>query len=294
LQPGLAALLLHDAVRSPRSQRVIKSLVSRSHRLLAGISQSGIVKAGQIAHSIISRSRHHPRITSIRKHVCEAAVVLKEKCRMRAQRLIRRSPVDRRIREIDIEIRDHRLTFNRHVSRRSEISFFDVLQIADQRLLRRTSRAGIPLDRSLIDHDGERKSGMSLGLRHHQLRRLINRVVLSEPIDNHAIDPAADHVIDLTLHLRRVRGTVADVHVIRSAEPQHQMGIDFRARSRIQQRMHVHLADVSRAAITIGLSGEIVGCARIISGLRCERGSRHNVGRTGSTYRRDGQHCYYN
>ena len=60
---------------------------------------------------------------------------------------------------------------------------------------------------------------MAFRRRHHQLRRLINRIALAVPIDDYAIDAAADHVVDLTLHLCRIRLAVAVVHVARLAEP---------------------------------------------------------------------------
>ena len=90
----------------------------------------------------------------------------------------------------------------------------DVLQFAHQGLLRRTTRARVPLDRSLIDHDRESKTWMVLRLGHNQLRRLVDGIVRTIPIDDHSIDAPADHIINLTLDLRHVRGTIADVHVL--------------------------------------------------------------------------------
>jgi hypothetical protein len=45
---------------------------------------------------------------------------------------------------------------------------------------------------------------MFLGLSHHQLRSLVDGIVWAVPVNDHAIDAAADHVCDLTLDLRRV------------------------------------------------------------------------------------------
>ncbi len=149
----------------------------------------------------------------------ESVVILENKCGMRTQCRVGRVPVDRRVRKFNIEIRDHGLTLYGHVSWRWKVRAFDVLQVVYQCLLGRTSLAGIPLDRSLVDHDSEGKSGMTLRRCHHQLRRLVDRIVRPIPVDDYAIDAAAHHVINLTLHLRRVRFTVANVHVARLAEP---------------------------------------------------------------------------
>ncbi len=148
----------------------------------------------------------------------EAVIVLKQKQRMRAQRRICRIPVDR-IMQINIEVRHHRLSVFRHVSGRRKILLLQILQVANQRLLRIAPRAGIPLDRSLIDHDGKRKSGMILRFSHHQLRSLIDGIPRSIPVDDYAINPAADHVLDLPVNLRRIGRTVAHIHVVRLPKP---------------------------------------------------------------------------
>ena len=149
----------------------------------------------------------------------ESIVVLEEKGRLRRQRLRHFLPVDG-IRLINIEIRDDRLSLQGHVSLGWKVCLLDVLQLADERLLRRTSRARVPLDRTLVDHDRERKARMRLSLGHHQLRRLIDAVVRAVPVDDHAIDSPADHVGDLAVNLGRIRRTVADIHVAGASEPQ--------------------------------------------------------------------------
>ena len=284
-------MLAHDAVRSPRCQSIVESFISGAERLFAWMRNSRIVKAGQIAHSIVGSCRHHPRITAIAKHVGESVIVLKNKCGMRAQRPISRIPVDRRIGKIDVEISNHRLSLDRHVSRRNKVGLFDVLQIADQGLLRRTSRTGVPLDRSLIDHDRECESGMALRLRHHQLCRLIDGIVLSVPIDDHSIDSTAHHVVNLTLHLRRIRGAVAYIHVVRSPEPQQQMGINLRRRPRVKQSVNVNLAYVSRASIVIRLSRKAICRASVVGSLGRQSCGGYDVRGAGQTEGRYSQEC---
>jgi len=47
------------------------------------------------------------------------------------------------------------------------------------------------------------------------------------PVDDDAIDAAADHVSDLAVNLRWVLRVVADSHVSWVAKPGHQVRIDF-------------------------------------------------------------------
>src|SRR5689334_6936122 len=64
------------------------------------------------------------------------------------------------------------------------------------------------------------------------------------PVNDSAIQPAADHVIDLLLDLQRVTGNVADVHVVAKAEPGNQMRVNLGSGARIKQRSRGDLADV--------------------------------------------------
>ncbi len=136
LQPRLPALLVHDAVRSPGCQRVVKTLVRRSKGFFLRIRQTSVIKAGQIVHSIIAGPRHHPRVTAIRKYMSESIIILKNKCRMGTQCRRHRCPVNRRIGKVHVKICDHRLTLDRHVSRRRKVCVLHVLQLAHQFLLR--------------------------------------------------------------------------------------------------------------------------------------------------------------
>lgn len=76
---------------------------------------------------------------------------------------------------------------------------------------------------------------MSFRLGHHQLRRVINAVVGAIPINDHAIDSPADHIRNLIVYLSCVIRVVADVHVIRAAEPEQKMRVNRGVRSRIEQ-----------------------------------------------------------
>jgi len=51
-----------------------------------------------------------------------------------------------------------------------------------------------------------------------------------------------------------IGGTVADVHVVRTSEPQHQVGIHLGRRAGIEQGVHVHLTHVGGGSIPITLS----------------------------------------
>lgn len=122
-----------------------------------------------------------------------------------------------------------------HVCRGREISLLNVLQLADQRLLWRAARAGIPLDRPLVDHDGEREAGMTLRFCHYEFGGVVFAVVRTVPVNDHAVDAAADHIGDLLMNLSGVRGVVANAHVVRSSEPHHHVRINFGGRRWIEQ-----------------------------------------------------------
>jgi hypothetical protein len=126
----LAALLSHDSFRSPASQRIVESFVSRAHRLLVHEGHSRVVETFEIAHSVVSGRGHHPGIASIAQFVGESAVVLKKKNRLRRKCGTRGGPVDA-IGQINIEIRDHRLALLPHVCGGGKIRLLNVLQLAD-------------------------------------------------------------------------------------------------------------------------------------------------------------------
>ncbi len=148
----------------------------------------------------------------------EAVIVLKQKSRLRREGSAHIIPVDR-VGKINIEISDNRSSSQGHVSRRRKVGLFHILQLVDKRLLRRTTGTGIPFDRTLVDHDCECKARMSFGLSHHQFRGLVDTIVRAIPVDNHSVNSAADHICDLPMDLFCVRGTVADIHVVRTSEP---------------------------------------------------------------------------
>ena len=130
----------------------------------------------------------------------ETVVVLEEKDGLAGEGSRDGIPVHG-VREVDVEIRNDRFALPSHVSVRRKIGLLDVLQLLNQSLLRRTTGARIPLNRPLVDHDCEGESGMSLRLGHHQLGRMVNTVVGSIPINDDALNTAADHVGNLPMHL---------------------------------------------------------------------------------------------
>ena len=95
---------------------------------------------------------------------------------------------------------------------------------------------------------------MSFRLSHHQLSGLVNAVVWTIPVDNHAIDSPTDHIGDLSMDLFRVRRAVADVHVVRAAKPQQQMGVYFRGGAGIEQTVSVDFTHIADASIPVRLS----------------------------------------
>jgi hypothetical protein len=67
--------------------------------------------------------------------VGESAVVLKQKNRLGGEGGAGGGPIDA-IRQVDVEIGDHRPSLLRHVRLRRKVGLLDVLQLADQCLLR--------------------------------------------------------------------------------------------------------------------------------------------------------------
>jgi hypothetical protein len=106
--------------------------------------------------------------------------------------------------QIEIEVRDYRLSVDLHVSRRRKVSLLYVLDLTNECLLRSASGTGIPIDGALIHHDGKGKSGMCFHFRHHQLGNIILKVTGAVPVHDHAINAAADHVLNLSAHLRGI------------------------------------------------------------------------------------------
>ena len=92
---------------------------------------------------------------------------------------------------------------------------------------------------------------MSFGLRHDLERGLIDGIAGAIPIENHTIDSAADHVIDLIFHLSRIGRVVPDIHMARLPEPQNHVGVDLGRRAGIEQRMHIDFADVAGAQVAV-------------------------------------------
>jgi len=130
--------------------------------------------------------------------------------------------------------------------------------------LGRAARTRVPFDSPLVDHEGKSESGVLLGLGHERERSLILPVVGTIPIDDYAIDAAADHIADLVFNLHCVGRTVADVHVVRLSEPDHQVSVDLGRGPGIEQIMEVDLAYITGAAVAVRLAHKAVGSARIV------------------------------
>jgi len=145
--------------------------------------------------------------------MAEPVIILKQKRGFGAQRSVHRIPINR-VHLIDIEVCHDRLPTLGHICRRGKVFLLNVLKLTDQRLLRRAASARVPLDRTLVDHDRKSKARMLFRLRHHQLRGLIRRTVRTIPIDDHAIDASADHVINLPGDLPRVGRAITDIHMV--------------------------------------------------------------------------------
>ncbi len=173
----------------------------------------------------------------------EAIVILKPECGLGGQGSVRGIPIDG-IRQIDIEVCHHRLALNRHIGRGWEVRLLQILQLIDQRGLRRTSGTRVPLNCSLIDHDGECETRVGFSFSHHEFRRVVDAVVWAIPVDDDSVDSSTNHVIDLTVNLRRIAGVVAHIHMIGTAEPQQEMSEHFAVGAGVEQRVDVDFAHI--------------------------------------------------
>jgi hypothetical protein len=266
LQPRLSAFLAHHPVCSPSCQVVIEAFVGGPDRVLLRKSFSSFVKVRQVAHAIVGRGGHHPRITAGSEGVTEAAAILENEQRIRCQRGFCGCPVNF-IDEIDVKVGHYWRSVNSQIGGRRKVLCFDILQELNQRLLYAASGAHVLLDRTLVHHNGHIETGMGFGFGHHDLGGLIDRAARAIPINNHAIDAASDHVCDLLLDLRRIRRVVADVHVIGTAEPEHQVGEYLGIGPGVEQGMDVELADIALSQVAVGLAGKAVGCAGVVRSL---------------------------
>src|ERR1700691_283342 len=108
---------------------------------------------------------------------------------------------------------------------------------------------------------------MALRRRHNLLCGLVDRVTLSVPVDDYAINAAAHHIVNLALHLRRICLAVADIHMARTTEPQNHMGIHLGGSPRIKQRVDIDLAYIPSALVVVRLLRKAVGRTRVVRGL---------------------------
>src|SRR5437879_1367775 len=161
-------------------------------------------------------------------------------------------------------------------SRWTKVGVLSVFPLGDKGLLARTTGNGISIDRTLVDHDCECKARMSFGLSHHQFRGLVDAIVRAVPVDNHSINSPADHVCDLPVDLFCVRGIVTDIHVVRTSEPEQEMGVHLGSRARVEQTMNVDLTHIACSGVPIALGQKAVGCTCVVCRLCGQCGCGYN------------------
>jgi len=140
LEPGLAALLSRDAVRTPRCQGVVETFVDSSDCVLLRRRQAGLVKLRQIAHPKVGDVHDDPGIAPATHGVGKTTRMLKDEIGVRAGCRSHCFPIDD-VMQIDVEICDHRPPIDPHVRGRWNVSLFDVLHLMNQGLLRVASSA---------------------------------------------------------------------------------------------------------------------------------------------------------
>ena len=113
---------------------------------------------------------------------------------------------------------------------------------------------------------------------HHSKRGCIREgVPRPVPVNDDAINSATDHVPDLTMNLRWILRVVAHAHVARITKPRHEVRIDLCAVARVQQRVHIHFADVGRPQVPVALRLKAICGAGVVGGLRLKRSGRNNL-----------------
>lgn len=165
----------------------------------------------------------------------KTAAVLKNEVRVSAGGRFHRIPVDCVV-QVDVKIRDHRLAIDSHICGRRYKGLFYILHLFDERLLRSTALTRTQHYGAFVHHDGKSEARMLFDFRHYRQSSLIaERVPKSVPVDNHALNTAADHVRNLTVNLRRILRVVTNAHMAWITKPGHQMRVHLGARSRIQE-----------------------------------------------------------
>lgn len=127
MQPRLAALLFHDASRSPGCEAIVEALIGGAYRFQVRKRYSGVIKIGEVAHTIVSRARHDPGKTAATECVSEPAAVLEQEQRVRAEGRVHGVPVDGVV-KINVEVCNDGLPLSGHVRRRGKIRLLHVLQ----------------------------------------------------------------------------------------------------------------------------------------------------------------------
>jgi len=134
---------------------------------------------------------------------------------------------------------------------RTRIRDVGIVQVVDESLGNvAADRGSAGLERARIVHDGKSKTRMKLRLVHKGLSpQIIGGKVRAGfaapvPVDDGSVNPTAQHVIHLLLHLQEVAGNIADIHVVAKAEPGNQMGVNLGRRSGIEQAADGRFADV--------------------------------------------------
>ena len=141
-------------------------------------------------------------------------------------------------------------------------------------------RVGASLDRSCIFHDRklEHRSSRLRIFHHRQCGGVVVRTAGTIPIDDHAGDATADHVINLRVHLRGIGGVIAHIHVVTHAKPGHEMCVYGGCGTAVQQRADWNFAYAAGSDIPIALSLKTRSGTGIVGSLGRECSCRCNAG----------------
>src|SRR5207253_2307532 len=126
-------------------------------------------------------------------------------------------------------------------------------------------------------------AGCGLSLLTKQLRcGVYRRRIWSIPVKDRPIQSAADHIVDLLLHLACVVRAVAHVYVVAAAKPSLQMRVELGTGTGIQQLASRQFAHIACDGVSIRLRGESAAGAGVVAGLGgecCGWGDRERLRR---------------
>src|SRR5260370_4886549 len=246
IDPGLPALVMNLAVGTEHGQCVIESLIGRARGGTAGGLRGGVepVKRSQLLVKSIAGVDVHPLKRASGKALLQALRTAKHEQVARRQSGQHPLKVDEKLRDAKHE--DCGFSVQTQVGGRRDKLRGDKVQVADQLAGDVTSVADRGINNGAwVFHDRKLESGMGLGFLLHQNGGGAEDVhIEAKPVDDRAVDAAADHVLYLAVDLSRIVGTIAHIYVVRPAKPGEEARKHLGVGTRVEQCLHPHFPPV--------------------------------------------------